>query len=532
MPITTFARGTDEVSLHEQLTNLLLPPLLAVSIALFWLVPLSSSFWIDEIATAFVVRAGRFHPSLAVAPQIGTSIYYFLPRMTLALLGFPEIAYRLPSLLAMGIAVFLTATVAARLIHPRAWWFAVFACLALRGINYQAADARPYALGSCLAAASFWFLVGWLDLARWREAWLFLLFAGLLWRVHLIFWPLYFVFVLYTMARLTRHDTRITWFHALAAFTFLGVILLPVLFEAIPLLRQARFHVIAPIPSLRDLESSLKLGLVGVCGIGAWLLSRQRSARSSAAVNPATKSSRAREEAARWFRLPKSGKVPSLASFVLILGWWLCSPLCLFAFSRLTGISVFLPRYLFVALPGAALCATLAAGLFIPPRHWNRLALVLAVGTLLNPTLWRNPWPQHDNSDWRAAAHQVNELARDSAIPVICPSPFIEARPPTWRPDYSLPGYLYAHLLVYPIQGKQYLFPFEASPEAERFAVTLTEQTLSASGRFVIYGWAGNVRFWRLWFASRPEFAGWRQIPRGPFGNIEVVEFENRSRKD
>ena len=55
---------------------------------------------------------------------------------------------------------------------------------------------------------------------------------------------------------------------------------------------------------------------------------------------------------------------------------------------------------------------------------------------------------------------------------MICPSPFIEARPPAWRPDYPLPGFLYAHLAVYPISGKIYLFPFEDSPPAESQAGT------------------------------------------------------------
>ncbi|HWY49700.1 MAG TPA: hypothetical protein VNX70_20100 [Bryobacteraceae bacterium] len=35
--------------------------------------------------------------------------------------------------------------------------------LSLRGINYQAADARPYALGTCIAAGSLLLLIRWLD---------------------------------------------------------------------------------------------------------------------------------------------------------------------------------------------------------------------------------------------------------------------------------------------------------------------------------------------------------------------------------
>ena len=87
------------------------------------------------------------------------------------------------------IALFLIWRIAARLIHPDAGWFTVFACLALRGFNDQAADARPYALGSCVLCVSVWLLIRWLDSNRWLDGLLFAGCASLLWRIHLVFWP-------------------------------------------------------------------------------------------------------------------------------------------------------------------------------------------------------------------------------------------------------------------------------------------------------------------------------------------------------
>ena len=46
----------------------------------------------------------------------------------------------------------------------------VFACFALPGFNYQAANARPYALGMCLFAAALLFLIRWLDTGAWLDA--------------------------------------------------------------------------------------------------------------------------------------------------------------------------------------------------------------------------------------------------------------------------------------------------------------------------------------------------------------------------
>ena len=139
---------------------------LAFCLARLWLMPLPSSFWVDEMVSAFVIHFGPSHPSLAVAPQVTETVYYALPHAAESLFGFSEVVYRVPSLIVLGVALWLIAKLAARLIHPLAAWFAVFACLALKGFNYEAADARPYALGTCVAAASLFFLVRWLDNAQ------------------------------------------------------------------------------------------------------------------------------------------------------------------------------------------------------------------------------------------------------------------------------------------------------------------------------------------------------------------------------
>src|SRR5579863_2033248 len=86
-----------------------LAALLAVCIVRLWLMALPSSFWIDEMATVFVVQHGAGHSSFAVAPQVPDSTYYDLPRTSSRLFGQSEIAYRLPSILAAGLALWLIA---------------------------------------------------------------------------------------------------------------------------------------------------------------------------------------------------------------------------------------------------------------------------------------------------------------------------------------------------------------------------------------------------------------------------------------
>lgn len=480
----------------------LLPFLLALLVIRLWLIPLPSSFWLDEIATVFVAQHGSNHPSLAdVAPQAWRSWYYPVVRLWGAFFGFSEVATRIPSILAMAGCLALLARLSMRLVHSESGWFAVFACIALPGINYQAANARPYALGMCVFAASLLLLVRWLDSGKWLDALLFVSSAASVLYIHLLFWPSCLVFALYASARLILRQTTVSWERAALVFALLGGVLLPVLAQVLALLPEARAHVIAPLPSRTQFLRALELTLILACGGGAWLVAHIRG-----------------------WRLNLSG-FPSSAS-VLIIGWWLCQPALLFGYSWLTGQSVFVPRYLQLALPGAALMATAVAARSIPSGQWKPLSSLFAISVLVFLGQWRQPWPRHHNSDWRAAALTVNRLESAFEIPVICPSPFIEARPPAWRPDYPLPGFLYAHLSVYPFHARTYPFPFENSPDAESFASTLAKGTLAGSRHFLIYGWEPQVHFWRDWFSSRAEFAGWHQRRIGPFADVDVVEFE------
>ena len=167
--------------------------------------PLPSSFWLDEMATVFVAQHGSGHPSLAdVAPQAWRSWYYPVIRLNGAVFGYSEVATRLPSILAILAFLWILAGLARRLIHSEAARFAVFACLALPGLNYQAANARPYALGMCVFAAAVLFpgeVAGLRPMARWA---VFAACAALVVYIHLLFWPSCLVFVLYAAVRVAR----------------------------------------------------------------------------------------------------------------------------------------------------------------------------------------------------------------------------------------------------------------------------------------------------------------------------------------
>jgi len=494
--IGTYPHTSRWASLLEWAT----PLLLLMCVVRLWVMPLFSSLWVDEMATVFVLRHGAADASLRVAPQVPASIYYSLPGAAQWLLGPSELAWRLPSLAALAIAVWFIARLARRLIHPAAAWFSVFACLALRDLNEQAADARPYALGICAAAAGCWFLVRWLDTARWRYAACFAICAALLWRIHLVFWPFYAVFAIYALARLAPRRTHVPWKTAGAVFAAVGIALVPVAREALAINRHAAAHVVAPPPSLQGLADSLKLSIVmSCCAIAAFV--------------------------SRWRSWPMTSRLPSPPSLTLILAWWICPPLALFAFSHISGTSVFVSRYLTLALPGVALAATAGAAAFVPPMHWRKLTIAMALLVLAFGGRWTRPVPLQHGSDWRGAAVALSREATPDT-PVICPSPFVEAKSPVWRPDYPLASFLYSNLLVYPIRGRELPFPYETSPEAESYAVAVSAALLVPARRFFLYGGKGAVDFWRNWLRARPELAAWRERSLGSFGEVAALEFE------
>jgi hypothetical protein len=462
--------------------------------------PLPSSFWVDEMASVFVTHHGAGDPSLRVAPQVADSLYYLLPSAVERILGPSEVSFRLTSVAAMLCALLAIGKIATSLIHPRAGWMAAFACITVRDFNFQAADARPCALGTLVLSCGILALIQWLDSGRTRDAILFAVVGAALWWTHLVFWPFYTVFVLYGVVRVRREVLHVSGLQiaGVAAIVLAGA--LPAAFRAMALLQNAAAHVIAPQPSLGDLSSQLRLGiLTGAFTVFA-LLNR----------------------CFRW--TPEAGTVDR-SSMVLVLAWWLVDPLTLFLFSKATANSLFVGRYMVLAIPGAALVACAMVRVLIPARLWDPAAACLGCAVLLFGGHWNHIWPQHRDSDWRTASQQLRAWSASDNVPVICPSPFVEARSPEWRPDYPTAGFLYAHLSVYPIPGRIYPFPFEWSRAAAEFAHRLTTGTLLQAGRFAIYGGDRNVRFWCNWFAAQPEFTAWTSKTLGHFGDVEVVAF-------
>lgn len=471
--------------------------LLILCLGRMWIMPLPSSFWLDEAATVMLAQ----HPddaSFNVAPQLSATIYNAVPRTVHRLIGDTEIDYRIPSLLLAGLALWFVARIAARLIAPEAAWFAVFGCLCIADFNFYAGDVRPYAMGIFVATAGMWLLLRWMDSGTWRDAALFWLLAALLWRVHLAFWAFYPVFLLCGLLRMAGRDRRATWPQALAVVSATIVSLIPVALQALALFRSADTHVVARVVGLHYFSTSLaweEVAGVGASAVVAGLIWRKQRDRT-----------------------------PALASVAIVGLWWLGMPVLLLAVSRLTGTGMFLIRYVSPALPGAALAATALAAFFVPARLWKPAAALLAVGALAVAGHWEALWPNHARyEDWRTMAGIADLAATSPDTPVVVPSGFAEGIRPNWTPDYQVPGFLYSQFYVYPVRGRIIPFPFSTAPEDEVYMKHLAADTLGRGDRFILFGGGENAHKWVNFLLQLPELAGWRMNYRLSGGLLVAV---------
>ena len=470
--------------------------LLAVAVVELWAVPLRSSFWLDETATFWIIKDGLpklLARSLNWAGQ--SPLYYLVDWVAFTVGGQHEWVLRLPSILALAVALWLFYKLAARLFDSAAAQFAVLAFACFEPVAFAASDARPYALALCLLIGSAWTLMEWLDTGRNRYAAGYVLLTALVIYAHCLFAPVLPVLGAYAISRASTEGKIRIW-QLPAAWAASGILVLP-LFAQLRHFYQSRgtHSFFTSSPGVSELLEALAPPvLVGSIALGLFLV---------------------------WLIFPDrlQGRFDARReSFLLAAGWALAPPLLLFAISVLSPTKLFVTRYYISCMPGLCLVAGWLVGSAVAGRGRSVVATFLAGLSILSFGM-----PNHGPEDWSGAMRKIRSEPGSANMPVLAASGFVEATDPKALDDPQLRDVLFAPQAMYPPSGPLIRLPYRIDAESEKYM----ERVLSAirhEKRFALLVPHESLMF-EPWFRGKLAPDGFRSERLGNFGLLGVYLF-------
>ncbi len=363
------------------------------------------SYWGDEAAS--VMSAERSWSSLSgVLGRIDAvhGVYYALLHLWVRAVGTSEIATRLPSALAVGVAVAGTVVLVAELTTTRTAIIAGVVCIALPRSTYMATEARSYALGT---AAAVWLTVLLVRLTRRRSgirAWMGYVLAAA--ACIYLFLYLGLILIVHAAYVLVAHrDQVVLWLRACGLALLLAA---PIVVIGYLQREQIAFLARRDYATPRNVFIAQWFGdpLIAVIG---WTLITTAAAGLLYAVAggdgaiPVMLRSRRR-----------------LAGLALI---WLLVPTCVLLWVNAVIAPVYNVRYLSMCTPAAAILVALGSEViaaWAAPRLRAAvsIALVAALVIACIPVYGgqRTPWAKDRGSDWRAAAEYLSQHAREGDL--------------------------------------------------------------------------------------------------------------------
>ena len=473
--------------------------LLLLIVGWLWLLPLRGGFWLDETQTAWIIQqglAGIFARCLQLKTQAPG--YFVIVWLSSKIGGPSEIALRLPSTVAIGIATYLLFRLTVRVLGPRAAWSSaiVFACAG--PVAFAATDARPYGIGLMAVLAAILFLVRWLDTGHWMPLIGYCFFTGISVQMHFVFAITLLVHLIYATYRILT-EKRIAMGQLAAGAVILSAALLPALFEVLAMLRAPKSYSFWGSAEFADLFATLAPSALLGSAIMALLLLY-----------------------AVWPRFEFRPDKLERSSFVLLASSFLVPGVLLLAVARKASLQVFLPRYLLPYEIGLALLAGwLLSG--IQSRLFRALTLSAIVFAAIMCTTGIKP-PHHNGGDWRAAMAAERSVAGNTNIPVLIRSGFLESSPFDWQNDDQRRAALFTPLSVYPASGRVIYLPSVLSPAAVAYINQVSQSQLEQSGRFLFVN-QGDISY-ENWLLGRFSSEGFTARQVGRFGGtLKVILF-------
>jgi len=476
------------------------PPLI-LSVLAVWVVPMGSSMGLDESGNWWVIKDG-ISAMLQRADlwSGGQSVLFNLVVMgTRQVAGDSDFVLRLPSLLMMLATLVLIHRIALRWAGPLAAAFSCLAFVTMREVIHVASVLRPFAMGILLATGAMLALIRWLDRGRFRDAAVYTILAALTPYANYLHGSMFLVHAIYAGMRMYRKDTLVKPAAIVTAWAACGLMLIPLLRQALALYsRRGQALYLSP-PNLEQAAASiappLLLGAM-VLALCLYLLTKRAPLRIADAD-------------------------PDLLWVAAL--WAIIPPLTLIALGIFTDIQVFAGRYYVVNAPGAALLAGMLLRSLDPPKFGRALALTVAICATLyygfQEGFLRGLF------DYRGAAEDVAQLIRDPGTPVVVVAGYTESNYLPNMTDPLISQALLAPALRYHTPGRLIPAPGMLTPEAEGYMERLFTETLQHQPKFVLTGLLG-AEFYRAWLAGRAASSGFRMRSRTDHSGVLVMEFE------
>ena len=474
---------------------------LAVLVRL-WVLPLPSSLSLDECGTWWVTNGG-FGQILSRARLFPQSIpYAAIVWGTRAVAGASEIALRLPSLLAAGLAVWCLYRLGQSLFDRETGLLAAAIFAAAPQVCFEAGDARPYAFGVLATIVALRTLVRWLERGKATDAVAYIVCAAAAVYFQYLFASMLVAHAIYAILRWRQGAAAKGW-QLLLAGTGLAVLLTPALALTLEIGRDREVHAFGVMPGVKALTltlgaSSALAALMG-SALVCWIFSR---------------------EVGRPLRLDWAASVPRPDVLWLLGLSVVVPPLLLFAVSRSTGTSVFIDRYMACILPSQTLLmAWCLRG--VQPTGGRRSVLA---GYLLILLVARGLKVSHTGEDWRGAVAAVDALNADR--PVLLAGTYAESKDLARVKDPSHAGYMRAPLDYYRTSGQALVLPLFAGPAAESYVEGILSATPGVGDRFALIERPSRFPPWAPWLEQRLRPRGYRMRRVGGDGSPGAWVFD------
>ena len=418
----------DPYSIREKL----LFSLICILFALFFIPAMTRSLWIDETITYWVIKDG-FRDLLyrAIHFQGQSPFYYLIVWSFTQILGNSEWVLRLPSLLALTLACFFLYRLCL-VLFDREWALISVLCLiCLWQVTDVGRDARPYGLAVMFSILSVLCFVKWLQNDRINYQIAYIFSSAATCYSHIMFAPIFFIHISYFFIN-RGNISYVSYRKLIVTFGTLTILVSPNIYQLILLYEKRELLSFAFMPSIIDLINAWFPFVLIFPLIAGFLL--------ACIFDRAT----CRE----WGVF-----VPKKMLFILI--WFFFPASLLFIISKMTGSSIFYPRYFFWSYPAIAL---VIAGLV--KMLGNSQSRLIAVSVFSMVFIIINIIYPKPIENWRSAVEYVTSTKMSQKGPIIVWPGLVEARNVKWSIDKEKRDYLLAPFSYYTLKSTVFSLPW------------------------------------------------------------------------